>query len=245
MTDQTLSGYHQVAERFLKNNPGLSNFYITIYETVESSGLNNVPDNYVAGYVRGQNHLIVFADQITKDLSEFQKILRHEAFGHFAIDCLPDKERHQLFDDVARTLISDKDFHEKYLEKVAKEYGGDVTPNNIEEYFSIMAERKVELSFSDKVIGQVRELVRNALRHIGKSIDFNESDTKYFLGSFIERVGNGEIHPFSQNISAKEINQQLKPDPQDFVERVRIWKDRVNHSSNQVSASTSSGVKPV
>jgi len=230
MSAKNLNAFKQIADRFLEQHPGLQNLCITIFEDADTSGLRNVPENQVGGLIRGHNHLIVFANNITGGHGEFQKILRHEAFSHFAIDCLPTDKRQKLYDDVTRTLLSDKAFHHQYLSKIEDRYGKVINNDNIEEYFSTLAEKRIELSFSRQVIGKVRQIIRDALHRLDKSIDFNELDTQYFLHDFIKKVSKGDIRPSSTRMESMRTNRLMAPSTELLQDRVQVWRNNKSDS---------------
>lgn len=171
--------------------------------------------------MRGSETLFLCKDRIQKP-AEIEQSLRHEIFGHAIMDSLPKNVREKMLDDMHYALCRDPDFRKKYDDMVVKEYGGEINNDTLEEYFARVAEGKIELNFSEKLIANIREIFRGALNKANMKFPFNDLDVRHFLSKEISRIATGEHILSSQNKEALQRNQPFLARLEDFEARVSI-----------------------
>ncbi len=209
-----------VSARFLRRYPGLKEFQIVVADSNDLPA-NNIPEDQIAGLVRGSETLFLCKDRIQKP-AEIEQCLRHEIFGHAIMDSLPKKVREDMLNDMHYALCRDPDFRNKYDEMVAKEYGGEVSHDTLEEYFARVAEGKIDLNFSEKLIASIREIFRSALNKANMNFPFSDLDVRHFLNKEISRIATGDHVLSSQNMESLQRNQPFLARLEDFEARVSM-----------------------
>lgn len=221
----TENDIRHVCERFLKRYPGLSNFEIIIASSDKLPTAIRENENHVAGYVRGSETLFICQDRIEKP-AEIEQCLRHEVFGHAVMDSLPRNVRNSMLDDMHYALCKDPEFRRKYDNMIATEYGGEISHNVLEEYFSRVAEGRIEINWSEKLIGNIREIIRSAFNKVNIQFPFNDLDVRYFLGKEIGRIASGEHVLSSQNTEALQRNEPFLARLEEFESRVSLHQSK-------------------
>lgn len=213
-----------VSARFLRRYRGLKQFEVVVADSHELPSKAIQERDQVAGLVRGSETLFLCRDRIKKP-AEIEQCLRHEIFGHAIMDSLPKNIRERMLDDMHYALCRDPDFRKKYDEMVAKEYGGEINHDTLEEYFARVAEGKIELKFGEKLIANIREIFRAALNKANMNFPINDLDVRHFLNKEISRIATGEHVLSSQNKEALQRNQPFLARLDDFEARVSMRKD--------------------
>lgn len=138
------------------------------------------------------------------------------------MDSLPKKVRESMLDEMHYALCRDPDFRNKYDEMVAKEYGSEVSHDTLEEYFARVAEGKIDLKFSEKLIASIREIFRSALNKANMKFPCDDLDVRYFLNKEISRIATGDHLLSSQNTESLQRNKPFLARLEDFEARVSM-----------------------
>lgn len=209
--------------RFMDRHKGLSQFDIVLMESRKYPAPQYLPDDQVAGYIRGHNTVFILTDRIKKPV-EVEQTLRHEIYGHAILDSLPSTKKHKVLDDVHYAICKDAEFRKKYDEFVVNEYGRKITKETLEEYFARVAEGRIKVSWSESIVASVRGIVRSAMSSIGLNLPFNDLDVRNFLTKEIRRIQTGEHQLNSQNAEALQRNKPFMARLEDFEDRLTKWK---------------------
>lgn len=212
-----------VCQRFLARHKGLDAFKIVLIPSDEFPAPKAILAGQVAGYIRGSETLFMLTDRIHKPV-EIEQSLRHEIYGHAILDALPKAHRERMLDEVHYALCKDAEFRKQYDKLVAREYGGEISHETLEEYFARLSEGRIVVSFGEQLIATLREIIRSACHKASLHFPFNDLDVRHFLKREIGRIATGEHQLSSQNAEALMRNQPLLARLEDYEERLAAWK---------------------
>lgn len=212
-----------VCQRFLDRHKGLEAFKVVLIPSDEFPAQKAILADQVAGYIRGSETLFMLTDRIHKPV-EIEQSLRHEIYGHAILDALPKANRERMLDEVHYALCKDPEFRKQYDKLVAREYGGEISHDTLEEYFARLSEGRIEVSFSEQLIATLRDIIRAACHKAKLHFPFNDLDVRHFLKREIGRIASGEHQLSSQNAEALMRNRPLLARLEDYEERLAAWK---------------------
>ena len=188
----------RAAAKFKAQYPGLKNLRIKVLnETTDLPQLNhkqNNPDN-PGVYIRGTNTAYLFASNL-RSYTDTHEVLRHETFGHFAIDALPLSERESLIQGLLNAVNRDPGIAELWNE-VKVTYKDRSDRDKAEEILSRAAQNPIKSAPLNRLIYRIKRLIRKL---IGR-LPYSSWDMNGFIADVIYRTENGTYFPESSDPS--------------------------------------------